>query len=260
MYTSSRTWNLLLFLLAVLILPASDSCLSQQVAPIKGAVRLYTLPKDFQRFDWVSKNKIEITLGNPHNRRLASSYIVNIKTGRQSKTTTYIIPTIDAAEVSKLKNQWGVGETANSLRFSLRHTFLLVAVRSDNWRDIQEPIDIYEMKNDRGKILHKTSIKIPLNTSLDSQAVELSPNGEYILWCFAQRTFSDASLSSTNSDQSSNGKLYTFWISRYNGENLRRVASIKASSDGECPENIVWYLDDKQISFAYKGAIWLTRW
>lgn len=94
-------------------------------------------------------------------------------------------------------------------------------------------------------------MRIPVDDCLDSQGVELSPDGRHILWCFAQEPASEKP-----SGIDYKRKIYTFWVSGYLGENLHQIGSMEAHRESETPEKILWCIDSRHASFVWKNAVW----
>lgn len=125
------------------------------VAPMEGAVKVYTLPQDFQRkvggsynLQWLGENRLEIT--DLSGRQTEKSYTVNIKTGQKSQIRTSRVKTITEGEDATMRRRWHLpddGDMANPMGFSSHHTFIFAAAPG-GWRTIQEPIDLYEKKGD----------------------------------------------------------------------------------------------------------------
>jgi len=220
-------------------------------APLPGAISICVLPEDTRDFTWISKNNVRVAMGPVRIAKSSPDYAVysyydlNVKSGKKSKMKTcrYRLKyESDFIQQRKWHLPWG----ATLLGKSAKGTYI-VADPMGTWRDLEDRIDFYEIKNKEGGILRKRSFRVPRKDVGLLDAV-VSPDGKRILWGFTyEKTLPSKETVAVN----------TFWVSQIMGENLRPVGSFE-TKDIEHPKYLQWASSNTQIGFALNNTVWLA--
>ena len=210
------------------------------------ATSVCKLPKGAESFTWVSENVIRIVKSD-RNRRLLSSYELNIKSGKQSRLKMDRFPVVDEPNFNQ-QEKWHLRLSATLLGKSAKGTYIVADPEWGTWRSIGEWIAFYEFRNKEGKSLRKTSLIMPIKGNTELLAAEISPDGKRILWCFANYLPNSQKRTKVN---------ITFWISQIMGANLHQIRRLETKDD-HAPQNIQWFPDSKRISFSLDNKVWIA--
>ena len=250
---------------------------------LKKAKKAIALRQKIEDYEWQSNSRICLYMPFEWQgkRTRQQRLCIDLSTGKQRRSS--LSPVVgDSGEESAMRKAWNLPEDVsapNLLGYTKRGTLIIASADGMNWRDIAEPMSLLELKGEHGGIVHRSALTFPINKSLDSQNVALSPDGSRILWVMryevkytglAEKIAADAERVMAPSMRydvkypvcaggQTKVQVYTFWLSRYDGKYLRQIAELRIPdlpSEKE-PDKFYWLPDGRRFSFLYKDSLWI---